>query len=150
MGELVLHQGQAAYYRVKTQTVSAEISGMEVMQAQKKPLLAEDVKSRMEKTGDTPFVMEDLSIRIEDGVFLPNGALNQLRREALAELQKEMLKPYQRQEHPQKTAGEKFPEACEKRENERNVFCSDRGAQTACTGSGKFLCDFCLSGYGSL
>ena len=119
MGELVLHQGQAAYYRVKTQTVSVEISGMEVMQAQKKPLLAEDVKSRMEKTGDTPFVMEDLSIRIEDGVFLPNGALNQLRREALAELQKEMLKPYQRQEHPQKTAGEKFPEACEKREKRK-------------------------------
>ena len=118
-GELVLHQGQAAYYRVKTQTVSVEISGMEVMQAQKKPLLAEDVKSRMEKTGDTPFVMEDLSIRIEDGVFLPNGALNQLRREALAELQKEMLKPYQRQEHPQKTAGEKFPEACEKREKRK-------------------------------
>ena len=119
MGELVLHQGQAAYYRVKTQTVSVEISGMEVMQAQKKPLLAEDVKSRMEKTGDTPFVMEELSIKIEDGVFLPNGALNQLRREALAELQKEMLKPYQRQEHPQKTAGEKFPEACEKREKRK-------------------------------
>lgn len=119
MGELVLHQGQAAHYRVKTQTVSAEISGMEVMQAQKKPLLAEDVKSRMEKTGDTPFVMEDLSIRIEDGVFLPNGALNQLRREALAELQKEMLKPYQRQEHPQKTAEKKFPEACEKREKRK-------------------------------
>ena len=118
-GELVLHQGQAAYYRVKTQTVSVEISGMEVMQAQKKPLLAEDVKSRMEKTGDTPFVMEELSIKIEDGVFLPNGALNQLRREALAELQKEMLKPYQRQEHPQKTAGEKFPEACEKREKRK-------------------------------
>ena len=114
-----MHQGQAAYYRVKTQTVSVEISGMEVMQAQKKPLLAEDVKSRMEKTGDTPFVMEELSIKIEDGVFLPNGALNQLRREALAELQKEMLKPYQRQEHPQKTAGEKFPEACEKREKRK-------------------------------
>lgn len=44
-----MHQGQAAYYRVKTQTVSVEISGMEVMQAQKKPLLAEDVKSRMER-----------------------------------------------------------------------------------------------------
>ena len=119
MGELVLHQGQAAYYRVKTQTVSVEISGMEVMQAQKKPLLAEDVKSRMEKTGDTPFVMEELSIKIEDGVFLPNGALNQLRREALAELQKKMLKPYQRQEHPQRKAEEKFPETCEKREKRK-------------------------------
>ena len=114
-----MQQGQAAHYRVKTQTVSAEISGMEVMQAQKKPLLAEDVKSRMEKTGDTPFVMEDLSIRIENGVFLPNGALNQLRREALAELQKEMLKPYQRQDHPQRKAEKKFPEACEKREKRK-------------------------------
>ena len=37
----------------------------------------------------------------------------------MAELQKEMLKPYQRQEHPQKTAGEKFPEACEKREKRK-------------------------------
>ena len=48
MGELVLHQGQAAYYRVKTQTVSVEISGMEVMQAQKKPLLAKAVWKRRE------------------------------------------------------------------------------------------------------
>lgn len=50
-GELVLHQGQAAYYRVKTQTVSVEISGMEVMQAQKKPLLAEDVKAVWKRRG---------------------------------------------------------------------------------------------------
>ena len=52
-------------------------------------------------------------------MFLPNGALNQLRREALAELQKEMLKPYQRQDHPQRKAEKKFPEACEKREKRK-------------------------------
>ena len=66
--------------------------------------------------------MEDLSIRIENGVFLPNRALNQLRREALAELQKEMLKPYQRQDHPQRKAEKKkFPEACEKQEKQKGT-----------------------------
>ena len=101
-GELTLQEGRPAHYCVRTAAASVEVSGMEVMQAQKKPLLAEEVKGRMEKTGDTPFVMEDLSIKVEDGVFLPNGALNQLRRDALEELQKKLLLPYQRQDHQQK------------------------------------------------
>ena len=45
------------------------------------------------KDGGYPVCYGRVVQKIEDGVFLPNGALNQLRREALAELQKKMLKP---------------------------------------------------------
>jgi len=84
------------------------------------------------------------------GVFLPNGALNQLRREALAELQKEMLKPYQRQEHPQKTAGEKFPEACEKREKRKERVFAVTGERRQLAPVLESSCvTYCLSGHGN-
>ncbi len=123
-GELVLHQGQAAYYRVKTQTVSVErFLAWKLCRRKKKPLLAEDVKKPYGKDGDTPFVMEELSIKIEDGVFLPNGALNQLRREALAELQKRDAETLPETGSSAEEGREKnFRRHVRNGENERNLF----------------------------
>jgi len=50
----------------------------------------------MAKTGDTPFVMEEICIVMDESVFLPVGALNQLRREATKKLLDEMLSAYRR------------------------------------------------------
>ena len=50
----------------------------------------------MRKTGDTSFVFEELVIDLEEGIFLPNGAANQLRRDALNALQCLMLEKYHR------------------------------------------------------
>ncbi len=50
----------------------------------------------MEKLGNTPFVWGDLKIQMEDSIFVPMSALNQIRRDALTKLQEELLKPYRR------------------------------------------------------
>ena len=90
-GYLRLRKNQQAEYTVYYREYTANVLGMEVSQAQKKPLQFEDVLSRMKKTGDTPFIMDDIVIEMEEDVFLPNGVINQLRREALEKLKDAIL-----------------------------------------------------------
>lgn len=97
-GSLTLHLGQAAVYALTSGTHTIQVTGNEVLAAQKKPLSADDVKIRMAKTGDTPFVMDEIHIAMDENVFLPVGALNQLRREATERLLNAMLSSYRRNE----------------------------------------------------
>lgn len=60
-------------------------------QAQNRPLSREELEKRLRKTGDTPFVVTDIDIDLEDGLFVPVGQLNELRRSALEQLQEQML-----------------------------------------------------------
>ena len=48
----------------------------------------------MNKTGETSFYFRELEVVLDEGVFVPNGVLNQLRRDALAELEENMLQKY--------------------------------------------------------
>lgn len=59
-------------------------------------MLAEDFEKQLRKTGNTSFEFEDLKICIDGEVFVPNGALNELRRTALAKLQEEAVGKYRR------------------------------------------------------
>lgn len=60
-------------------------------QAQNRPLSREELEKRLRKTGDTPFAVTDIDIDLEDGLFVPVGQLNELRRSALEQLQEQML-----------------------------------------------------------
>lgn len=99
-GFLVLHMGRPASYRVKSGSISVCVSGADVMHAEKKPLFVEDIRARMEKTGGTPFFMQSVVVEMDDDIFLPNGALNQLRREALEQLKNNLLAPDRREPIP--------------------------------------------------
>lgn len=59
--------------------------GEEVSAAQKRAMTAEDARRSLEKTGDTPFVLRELTVTTENA-FVPVSALNALRREALDKL----------------------------------------------------------------
>ena len=52
----------------------------------------------MEKLGNTPYEWENLEIQMDDSVSVPMKLLNQLRRQALAALEEEILQKYRRQE----------------------------------------------------
>lgn len=80
----------------KEYCVTAHVCGNEVSEAKNKPLLKEDVLSRMKKTGESSFVFSGLDIEMDDNIFAPNGALNQLRRDALELLKENMLAGYLR------------------------------------------------------
>ena len=87
-------------------------SEIQVEQAGKRPLAEEQVRKQLEKTGETPFVFETLDIGMDPNAFLPMQQLNEMRRRALMELEKQICRQYHRE----------LRENPENREN-RAVFC---------------------------
>lgn len=67
-----------------------------VLVAQNRPLTKEVVTEKITKTGNTPFVFENLEVTMDDDIFMPVNQLNQLRRGALEALEEVLLKPYER------------------------------------------------------
>ena len=97
-GTLILTKGQALEFYVNNEEYHTYVSLGEVQEAKNKPLELSDVKERMKKTGDSPFYFENLEIHMDQDVFVPNGVLNQLRRDALNKLEEEMLSVFLRAE----------------------------------------------------
>ncbi len=56
----------------------------------------EMIWKQMNKTGNTDFQLRDVQIDLEDGLFVPVGELNALRRQALEGMKEEILSPYRR------------------------------------------------------
>ncbi len=95
-GKLILSKGKNATLTVSCGGYEVTATGEILQEAKSKPLEESDVRNRMYKTGNMPFVFEELQIEMEDGIFLPNGQLNALRREALGALETKMLEKYRR------------------------------------------------------
>lgn len=94
LGSLLLQKGQPAQLSLNAQGKIVTVTGAVAVPAQKQPLDRTTVAKQLKKTGNTPFSMDSLAIRMEDDVFLPVSALNELRRKALEQLE-EMLIPQQ-------------------------------------------------------
>lgn len=85
---------EAESHSEKKVCVSGEIPGT----AQNRPLSEDELRKRLSKTGDTPFCVQHLEIDLEDGLFVPVGQINELRRNALEQLQQAMLCSWRRNE----------------------------------------------------
>ena len=70
---------------------SAYVTGSEVQEAIKAPLSKEAIEEKLMKTGDSYFAVADMEVVTEGNIFLPVKAINELRREALEELQKAIM-----------------------------------------------------------
>ena len=66
--------------------------------ASKKPVTSVDIEKRLKRTGDTVFEFEDVTINVDDNIFVPLGEVNRLRKEALEELKDKLLSEYRRYE----------------------------------------------------
>lgn len=97
-GICVLNEGNNSFLTVECKNCVYTATGQTVDKAQKKPLIKEDVAKRLSKTGDTSFVFEELEVIMDDNIFMPNGAINELRRSALEGLKNEILSTYVRDE----------------------------------------------------
>lgn len=60
-----------------------------LQQAQNRPATAESVRKSLEKTGGTPFFVQDMQVNLADGLMIPASRLNALRRNALGQLLEE-------------------------------------------------------------
>lgn len=71
--------------------ISASVNGDVVMAANQAVATEETVLKQLNKLGNTHFSLESSNIILEGEVFLPNGMLNALRREAVAQLENEVI-----------------------------------------------------------
>lgn len=78
-----------------------KVTGQQASIPQKRSMTAEDFEKQLRKTGNTPFSFEELKVQVSGEVFVPNGAVNELRRAGLSALEEQILAPYRR-----KTANE--------------------------------------------
>lgn len=95
-GSLSLSKGNPACLVLQYEDETVAVEGDTVLKAQNRPLVKADVLERMKKTGGTEFVFGKLDIDMEDDVFLPVGALNQLRRDGICALEEKLLAKYRR------------------------------------------------------
>lgn len=89
-------EGQESWLCLTMGDISVTAMGPVPLEALKKPLDPEDVKNRLAKLGDSPFVMSEMQVDMNGNVFLPNGAINALRRDAVKLLEDEVFSQYHR------------------------------------------------------
>lgn len=95
-GELVLREREPGSLTVKRGDVTYKASIEPVSAALKAPLDKKAAIDRINKTGDTEFEFSHIKAQIGENVFVPNGALNKLRRDAISGLCDKLLKKYYR------------------------------------------------------
>ncbi len=74
----------------------AEVSGDKVMQALNRPMEKMDIVKQLNKLGATPYEADSININMDDHIFMPVKALNELRREGIAQLTSLRLEKYRR------------------------------------------------------
>lgn len=70
---------------------TVEVQGEVIQSALKSPTSKERILEQISKTGATPFEFEVLEEEIDDSIFIPIQILNQLRREALEQLEEKRI-----------------------------------------------------------
>lgn len=78
------------------QNTSIQVTGDYPVQALKQPMDEERIQKQMYKTGNTPFVFQNLEIQMEGELFVPLMALNELRRRGIEVLEQEILTSHRR------------------------------------------------------
>ncbi len=88
-GQLYFTIGEPAVFLI-TDPICIHVTGDVCQTAKNSPLCIEDVKKRISKTGDSFFEFTNLEVFMEGDVFLPNSALNALKRDAISKLLNEL------------------------------------------------------------
>jgi putative protease len=61
--------------------------------------LIENIQKNLAKTGNTPFIADEVAVDFSQNWFLPNSKVNEIRRQALEQLAEIRIRDYQRSEH---------------------------------------------------
>ena len=97
-GHCVAQKGQPLSLTVtlKGQTICCQ--GEICQKAKKRAIDESDIRKILQKTGNSLFYFEKLSIEAEENVFLPVGAIKQLRRDAFEQVRKQFLAQFWRED----------------------------------------------------
>lgn len=124
--------------------IEAEVIGQCAMLPKNRAMTAADFEKQLRKTGNTPFEFERLTVTVDGDVFVPNGAINELRRSALSLLEEKAVEGYRRKAEAKPSAPESSEESAvsrfefhisvETKEQLREVLASEL-ADTVCVDS---------------
>lgn len=99
-GRFRIRTGEEIMFTVCTQEgMEIAVSGERAQAAQNQPMTEEKIKEKLNKTGDTPFFFEELTVETDGRSFCPVGKLNELRRTALEQLEAAITGQYRREEN---------------------------------------------------
>lgn len=106
-GVLKISAWEPAMLELHCGTVRVEVRSEEIAQpAESRPVDAAAARKQIEKTGNTMCTFEQLTVLVEDGLFFPLRALNELRRQGIEALTEKLLGRYRRSGQPQQEHGE--------------------------------------------
>ncbi|NUO01416.1 MAG: DUF3656 domain-containing protein, partial [Saprospiraceae bacterium] len=71
--------------------------------------LIENTRKNLAKTGNTPFIADEIEVDFSQNWFLPNSKINEIRRVALEHLAEIRIRDYQREEHPVAKTDHPYP-----------------------------------------
>ncbi|WP_373216829.1 U32 family peptidase [Ruminococcus sp. 5_1_39BFAA] len=98
-GNLILFPGSPVILEVSCRGTKVSASAGEVQFAKNQPMEEVRIRQQMEKLGNTPFMWENLDIDMDSRIFVPVKVLNEVRREALEALEKQLISPCKRDYH---------------------------------------------------
>lgn len=90
-GSLTVLKGLPVKMQVEYEDKECTVTGETVLEARTAPLTVSQLRARIGKTGNTPFIFEDLEITMDEDTYLPVKSLNHLRRESLDMLKGKIL-----------------------------------------------------------
>lgn len=93
---LTVNPGEPIRLRLEAKGKQVTVTGPEVDFARQQPLAREQVIRQLNKTGTTDFQLRHVEVSMAPDAFMPVRAINELRREGLAALQRELLLGFRR------------------------------------------------------
>lgn len=79
---------------------SVTVTGAVAQEAVSKPADHAQIQKALSKTGNTPYIIRNIEVETDGNVFLSHKMLNELRRDALEQLGKQLLSSYKRVYEP--------------------------------------------------
>lgn len=87
--EFVCRQGEKCLLTVSAMGKAVTVTGDVPERAINKPMTGDSLKARLSKLGGTQFYADNVEVTLDDGLILPVSKINELRRRAVEEIEKQ-------------------------------------------------------------
>lgn len=95
-GSVICRTGCPLSLTLRSGKNEISVSGKTVEAASSRPVLKDKIAAQISKFGGTDFSLKELDVDTDNTSFVPIGALNELRREGMAALRRQILYAYER------------------------------------------------------
>lgn len=91
-----LHKGEPAGLMLTAKDVQVCVKGASCEKAENRPVSGEQVERQLLKLGNTRLMTTDIRVEMDEDIFIPMGAINELRRTAVETLEKALAERFYR------------------------------------------------------